>query len=103
MGRGSHPFSLLPAIVWRAGIRQVRSTMAPWSPGLLAGPLVGLTVLPWLVGPAPVIAAEAAPVACPAPVTAQIAGLYRWQVARQNERGADRPLKPAQQLHARAV
>ncbi|CAK6695477.1 hypothetical protein BBFGKLBO_01855 [Synechococcus sp. CBW1107] len=25
--------------------------------------------------------------ACPAPVTAQIAGLYRWQVARQNERG----------------
>lgn len=27
------------------------------------------------------------PVACPAPVTAQIAGLYRWQVARQDGRG----------------
>lgn len=39
-----------------------------------------------LVGP-PAIAAAAAPVACPAPVTAQIDGLYRWQVARQNERG----------------
>ena len=25
--------------------------------------------------------------ACPAPVTAQIASLYRWQVARQDERG----------------
>ncbi|WP_233129935.1 hypothetical protein [Synechococcus sp. 1G10] len=56
--------------------------MAPWLPGLLAG----LTALPWLAR-APVIAAVAVPVACPAPVTAQIAGLYRWQVARQNGRG----------------
>jgi hypothetical protein len=41
--------------------------------------------LPWLAG-APLIAEIAMPVACPAPVTAQIAGLYRWQVARQNKR-----------------
>jgi hypothetical protein len=55
--------------------------MAPSFPGFLAG----LTALPWLAG-APLIAAVAAPVACPAPMTAQIAGLYRWQVARQNGR-----------------
>ncbi len=56
--------------------------MAPWFPARLAG----LTALPWLAG-APLIAAVAVPEACPAPVTAQIAGLYRWQVARQNGRG----------------
>ncbi len=50
----------------------------PWPRGCAAA---AAALLAWLWGPP----AAAAP--CPAPLVAQIDGLYRWQVARQDDRG----------------
>ncbi|MCP9887497.1 DUF3828 domain-containing protein [Cyanobium sp. ATX 6A2] len=51
------------------------------------GPAAGATGLLLLLALAPVGTAGASPVACPAGVIAQIDGLYRWQIGRQNDRG----------------
>lgn len=48
----------------------------------------GCSGLLLLLALAPLGTAAARPVPCPAAVTAQIDGLYRWQVARQDARGA---------------
>ena len=58
--------------------KTVRTCAASLSPALAAAAL-----LAWPAG----LAAVAAPGPCPAALVAQIDGLYRWQVARQELRG----------------
>ncbi len=57
--------------------------MPPADPWVRCGAAVAAALLAWPAVPA----AAAAPVPCPAPLVAQIDGLYRWQVARQDVPG----------------